>query len=467
MRAFNLITTFSITYSDEGLYNLETLSQKQKVELWDLWARLFPVIIRNAPLGIFLNSARFCASMDEAIKYLDVYKGIKVLNSWFERIDYQIKNGRMLDESEMSIADYLMDLTIRDNIVRKDLFKKLIDYNDTNFLLSSLKWIVGYHWDKLDDSEIKQILYIITSDRKDVRWIKAVLVTRPFPNNEICLSILGEEEIFKKNFEYILSKFPNQLLRDSLNVFCGFPQPLYRLAVHHENTVFWIEVIKYILLGDKHVGFDICLEIFIDNGVNGFREYWGDWEVLWEEICSKAKDKKFLADILIFYTARCSCVIDTTKKLWSILIENYKSNEEEIIEIIVNKIEMLQSTGNEEDLFKFFDNQFIFNKIIPKLEIDYTIIKLLNVFFKSGIALKEEDKCQVVSMIQEIIKEKNIRFFYTRDLIKDRVCKKYMTDELNNELKKQLNFIKKRGKETLEKEENKYEYKLDDWIGIN
>jgi len=27
-----------------------------------------------------------------------------------------------------------------------------------------------------------------------------------------------------------------------------------------------------------------------------------------------------------------------------------------------------------------------------------------------------------------------------------------MTDELNNELKKQLNFIKKRGKETLEKE---------------
>lgn len=364
IRAFSLISTFSIDYSTESVFRLD-FDETQKKEMWQVWGKLFPACVNNVPLGVHINPNRFGSTMDDAMKHLDVETGLQVLESWYKRIDYQIRNDNMLDEFEMAIADNLLMLTTTDFKARKNLFFKLVTYNDTSFLLSNLKWIVEY-WDDLNDSEKEAIITLVNSDRIDVRWIKAVLLNSYSPPEEILNEIFGDKNFFKKDTEQILETFPENLLRDCLNVYCGFPQPLWWLAVHHKNDKFWLRIIKYILLNEDHVGFDICLEEFVNDGVNGFSSFREDGVDFWDKICSATKNKEILTTSLINNMVRCSCSILTTQNIWSSLIKSYENDSqiEKLVECIQGNIELILYS-NKEDFFRTVDEQFLNTKLIP------------------------------------------------------------------------------------------------------
>ncbi|HLP93036.1 MAG TPA: hypothetical protein VK168_03325 [Saprospiraceae bacterium] len=464
IRAFNLLSTFSVDYSHEAMITWRDLNVDQRRELWNLWADLYPIVARNVPFGTYINTPRFGASMNEAIKYLDADKGILVLNSWFDRIDYQIKKGKILDEFEMAVADDLMKLTGNDWGIRKDLFSRLVNYNDTIFVLSNLKWIISY-WDKLDISEKEQIYKLVQSGRKDIRWIKSVLLTCDSPPKEICLLILAEREAFNKGVEYFLSSISDQLIRDCLNMYCGFPQPFWWLAVHHKNSKFWNDVINYILLDEDHTGFDICLQEFLNQGVNGFSNDWNDWKRIWERVCQKTTKKELLVNSLIYNTANCSCNLIVAHELWSILIKSYSSidKEDEIISIISENIELIQQTGHKEDLFSIFTHEFLINKIIPKLIPDIILIDLLikyksNSFFNDG---------KTINFITKITEVKNIRFFGTFNFFKNLGMGENISNEVKEALLSLPNIINVIGKKELEEKRKKHEYRLGDWIGKN
>lgn len=291
-----------------------------------------------------------------------------VLESWFERIDYQIRNDKILDEYEMAIADNLMELTATNFNVRKKLFSKLVVYDDTSFILSNLKWIIEY-WSKLDSSEKNAIIDLLNSGRMDVRWIKAVLLNSYSPPKEIIYEILGDKDLFEKDTEKTLEVFPDSLLRDCLNVYCGFPQPLWWLAVHHKNDKFWLKIIRYILLNESHVGFDICLEEFVSDGVNGFSLFREDGVNFWVKICSATKNKNILATSLINNMADCTCNIYSTKEMWSSLIKSYEDDSkiEDLINCIQENIELILYS-NKDDFIEVIDEQFLKEKIIPALD---------------------------------------------------------------------------------------------------
>jgi|GEM_PF-1261981 len=457
IRAFSLISTFSIDYSHESVLRRD-FDETQRKELWQIWGYLYPACIKNVPLGVHINSGRFGATMDDAIKYLDVKTGLEVLESWYKRIDYQIQNNKILDEYEMAIADNLMELTSTDFNVRINLFSNLINYNDTSFLLSNLKWIVEY-WNVLDKSEKEEIVAVINSERKDVRWIKAVLLNSYSPPKELLKEILGDEDFFERNIEQILVDFPENLLKDCLNVYCGFPQPLWWLAVHHKNQKFWLKLIKYILLDEKHVGFDICLQEFLNHGVNGFSNDWADWEQIWKQICKNTDNKQLLVLTLAYNTAKCTCNTYYTGKLWTTLIESYKEikTEYEIIEFVAENIEMLQQTGHKEDLFKIFDERF-FLKVIDTLQPDYSIYKILKI-----IEELSDVKNEMFDGLCKLVHKMNIRFFGTFNYIN----KLIEEDKVPEGFKSFPNLIDEIGKSELKKLGHIEEYKLDNWIGIN
>ncbi|MEA5461981.1 hypothetical protein VB796_23120 [Arcicella sp. LKC2W] len=366
IRTFRLISTFSIDYSDEAVFQRD-FDEEQKKIMWQVWGELFPACVENVPLEVHINSSRFGTTMRDSIKYLDVCVGINVLNAWHKRIDYQIKNGKILDEFEMSIADNLMQITLSDSNSRKELFLQLIEYNDTNFILSNLKWIIEY-WGILESYEKNKIIALINSDRIDVRWIKAVLLNSDSPPKEIIMEIFGDSNLFEKDIVEILKAFPDDLLKDCLNVYCGFPQPLWWLAVHHHNDKFWIRIIMYVLLDEYHVGFDICLQEFVSDGVNGFSVFRDDGESFWDNVCSAVKNKDVLTLSLIYNMVNCSCNLYYTKKMWSSLIESYKddSKVEDLIKCIQENIELILY-GNKEDFIEVIDRQFLKEKIIPAI----------------------------------------------------------------------------------------------------
>lgn len=465
IRAFSLISTFSIDYSAEAVYNWDELDKDQTKDLWQLWGKLYPLANKGLPTNLSVDTARFSASMDEAVKYLDVETGMSVIETWFNRIDYKTNHDLILDEFELCVADNLMELTGDDHKSRKDIFTKLIHYPDTNFILSSLKWIVN-DWDKLHTSEKDQITTLLESERKDIRWIKAVLLTSWSPPQEITQSLLEIDSLNQYEVEEVLSKFSQQLLRDCLNVYNGFPQPLWWLAIHGKNPDFWNKVIRSILYDETHTGFDICLQRFLGFGVNGFSSEWSDWKERWTRVCACTKNKKLLVECLTFNTARCSCSISTVRDLWSILIQSYADvgSEGDVVDLVAKNIELLQQTGHREDLLEIFDGKFL-NKVISKLQPDSMILSLTNLL--KNIPLLENEKIEIASTTSSICRDKGIRFFFTFAFIEDLANNDDLPVEAVNHLLAIPNSIDETGKNKLQQLESQHEYKLDNWIGIN
>lgn len=464
IRSYQVISTFSVDYGHESIIDWKEFNESQKKELWNLWGKIYPACVSNIPLDLHFNSARFGSTIRESIKYMDKVVGIEVLNAWYNRIDYQISNNKFLDEFEMSIAWDMMDLTLDDYLLRENLFHKLANYNNTNFILVSLKWIIGY-WGNLHTSEKSKIIALIHSNRKDIRWIKAVLLNSYSPPKEIVLEILGDKDLFEKPINRALSVFPDQLLRDCLNVFCGFPQPLWWLAVHHRNFDYWGKVIRHILLDENHIGFDICIEEFLSGGVNGFSDKWNDWEKLWESICFNTRNKKILFERLLYNTSTCTCNLTTTKMLWRQLIESYNKigKQSEIEILIIDNIEILEQTlGGKDDLFEFFEKDFLFNKVIANLIPDILIINFIESINSTGIDIKNLN-----DYFDEVTKTGNIRFIGTFNYInnflnRNNDSKHKFIHDLKS-LESKIDIIGKEGLKKL----NKFDYKLDDWIGIN
>ncbi len=170
IRSNQLMTTFAKEHQSESM-NWEVLNQEEKTELWNVWGELYPVFVKHLPPNVFINTGRFGMTMDEALKFLTLDKGMKVLSAWYDRIDYKISSGYFLDEYELAIADNLLAFTGKNFEIRKSLFDQLINYLDTNFILSSLKWTVEY-WEDLDQTEKDKILILIRSKREDIRGLR-------------------------------------------------------------------------------------------------------------------------------------------------------------------------------------------------------------------------------------------------------------------------------------------------------
>ncbi|HEV7329982.1 MAG TPA: hypothetical protein VGN63_02985 [Flavisolibacter sp.] len=427
IRANNLMTTFAKDYEGEHIdwYNM---NEDEKRELWNLWGSLYPSFVAQLPLNVYLNPGRFGRTMEESLKHLDYGNGLEVLKAWYHRIDYRVRNSGDPDEYEMSVANDLMAFTRNDYESRAWIFKQLVSYPVTDFLLSSLKWIVEY-WKDLHETERNQIIDLIRSGREDVRWIKAVLLNSySNPPSEIQLAILGKEDLFDLAPKNVVSQFPQDVLLDCLHIYFGHPQPFWWLAVHHHNPSFWQKIIRFILHKKLTPFFGLCLRGLLTDGVNGFSSDWADGFRIWKTICRRPGKKIEMAERLIYETATSTCAIEPTRRLWRILIKSFEreGREDELINLLINHIETLQQTGgnDEGDLLKFWGKELLFKKIYPKLNPDSLLLNLIQQIINTPNL-----EGSILPIIDKLLSVRpNIRFGHTTSVI-NHLKKKYTLSE--------------------------------------
>jgi len=238
------------------------------------------------------------------------------------------------------------------------------------------------------------------------------------------------------------------------------------LAVHHKNNDFWGKVIRYILLNYLQPYFLICLRELLSDGVNGFSPLWEDGIEIWKQLCDKVENKKILAERLIYDTSRCTCNLDTAKELWSILITAYKKEGkfEEVIKLIAENIELIQQTGHEEDVIEIFDNKFL-NQVYKLLNPDFIIVTTLDVYVKNPELQLTENVSRVLEAIVD--NTNSIRFFFTQLLVKQKLKKLTVDNDLKIKLENLPNKIEIIGKGRMEELDLQDDYKLPNWIGIN
>jgi len=126
---------------------------------------------------------------------------------------------------------------------------------------------------------------------------------------------------------------------------------------------------------------------------------------------------------------------------------------------------LLQQTGHKEDIFKIFDKDFLFDKIVKKLIPDGFLITILD-SVSSFKYLKETEIVKLINSIIEFTKLKDIRFFGTFIFIEKILEEERVPKEVVDALKQLPNVIDIVGKEELEKKK-RFNYKLENWIGIN
>ncbi|HEY9047709.1 MAG TPA: hypothetical protein VIN08_17505 [Ohtaekwangia sp.] len=465
IRCARVIVTLAAHYGNEGIFTLDELTGSEQKDIWNLWASVYPIVVKTLPLdGIFYDTARFGATMEEAIKHIDGDVGMQVLESWFEFIDKRIRTGKMLDEFEMAVADLLIALTRDNHLIRRPLFLKLLNYPDTDFLLSSLKWMMS-NWNLLDDSEKNDIISLLHSERLDKRWIKALLLTRGTLQPEIVNEILGDSHFFERDIDHFVREMPAQLLMDCLHFYCGTTYPLYRLAIHGKNSDLWISIMTYILTTNYEIGFDICLQDFLRDGVNSFPMKWVNPENIWSAICATGQKKDLIIESLIFNTGSCTCSLRDTNMLWRVLTDSYRHNNQIdlLVKNIVSNIEMFQQTNHIGDFYDLLTHNNLVNQTLEATTPDYTLLALLETF-RGVTYLADDDVLSTFTALLVLFQGRALRLHYTFEVITS--VAPNLPAKVNSILAALPNQINDVGKKRLTECEAKTQLALENWVSL-
>lgn len=449
IRSKDLLLNFSIDYSGECI-DWESFSHEEKIELWNVWSEIFPVFSKNLPASVYINAGRFGDTMTTAAKFLNHENGINVFKAWYDRIDYKIENGAQLSDYEMGIADELISFTKENYHSRKELFSRIFTHSNSLFLLYSLKNVLP-SYEKLHFEEKEIIIQLVKSDRKDIGWIHAFLfAVYDIPESLLLIITQGRNlESLKPN--EIFNLLSLELIHDSLKIIYGNPYELGLLRPYSLND-FWRKNINYILFYQIEPFFRLCIEDFVGENIWGSRS---KNYLLWRKICLKTDDLDYLLYLVIHNISSSTIYIKGTCEMMANIKMAYESKGKstDFIKIIAENIEALQ-LRHKEDIFEYFDKEYIFYQLYPALSPDFQALEIMESVGVIGLDA-------MLEMID------SFSFFYTYFLVKKTVNQdKYLNSETKSRIFGFPDKISETGKSKQKIIEEKYllqKIEIDNW----
>lgn len=449
IRSKDFLLNFSIDYSGECI-DWESFSHEEKIELWNIWGEIFPIFSKNLPASVYINVGRFGDTMTTATNFLNHDNGINVFNAWYERIDYKIDNGAQLSDYEMGIIDDLLSFTKDNHFSRNEIFRKVFTHTNSLFLLYSLKIVLPYY-EKLHLEEKEIIIQLVKSNRYDICWIHALLLAIYDIPQTLLLIVTNGKDLGLLKPNQILEILPLKLIHDSLKIIYRNPYEL-GLLFPYNMSGFWKKNINYILFHQIEPFFKLCIEEFVGNNIWGSRT--GNY-LLWRKICLKTNDLDYLLYLIIYNISSSTIYINGTCQIMTNIKMAYerKGKLNDFTKIISDNIEALQ-LSHKEDIFKYFDRDYIFYHLYPAIYPDIMALKVL----ESGAVIAIEPLLDTVE---------SFRFFYTYWLLEHLLEK---DQNINPEAKSKIlafpNKISENGKSRQNNIEERYllqKIEIDNW----
>lgn len=373
IRAKEFLENFDDDYSSESI-NWCKVKENEKLELWNVWHELFVEFLYKFPSRyIRMNEPHMVGVLESSLKYIrDDVKVIELSNAWIDWLDRYLQY-RLPHDYGMSVAEYLMKGTGSQCDCRENVILEMLSTEKTSFVTTNINIFLEY-WNKLSEDEKRIILEVYKTLRKDIKWIKAVSLNSKVVPYDVQVEILGESIEGKNVSDTVDILIKNGLLEQCLNVYCGYPQPLWWNGYHHINKKLWDDVIVEVLRRDQfNQSFQIALREIIGLLYNDDKRRISNIYDVYEcDLLKTSEIRRLVFERLLYETiSQNQC----NKKIWDLLLK-YSSKEEKEIYYnkIVEKIELVQywqiSYG---DLFDLFDNTVIYEEIYPRLEVDNSI----------------------------------------------------------------------------------------------
>jgi len=372
IRSNRLLSNFGQDYGRDHI-DWENIGLENKKSMWKLWSVAFPIFLSCMPLEISIdNSARFWATMEDSLDYVGKDSSILIADAFFQWASRRLASGIELDINEMGVMSYLIQAVSKGDS-RTKLFSEILAEKKTGFHLCSVSSAINL-WDLLDPIERSVFLALFQSERCDVRWIKAVALTRYKVPAGIQKAITGRTDIFELSPQESISIIGRDLLSDSLQIFYGHSHQVSALGLNDAGEQHWHPIVKWILINGHPTGYDGGLRDLVLRFINGPSGNWRHSGVeVWTSVCNNNSTRGKAADRLILECARCNRSTAPARQLWHILIASYPELDlPNLLAKIKDALEALQ-TFDARDILKFFDNKFLEQKILPEIPVDQSI----------------------------------------------------------------------------------------------
>ncbi|MCU5184255.1 hypothetical protein OCA11_08320 [Bacillus cereus] len=473
IRSLRFLENFEDQYITDGI-NWSKLNDSETKELWLVWYDVFIELLNKFPSKyIVMNEPHMVTVASASLKYVtDKEKIINFTTAWMNWLD-KYSEHYLAKDYGMSVAEYLMEGTKESFELRRDVFQSLLTSPKTSFITTNIKNLIDY-WDYLSQFEKQLLLELLNSERKDLKWLRAVVLNRKQVPSEVQIAIFGEV-LFEKDIDEIIDKLIKyDLLEYCINIHCGFPQPLWWNGYHHNNYKLWDKIITEIISEDNYSRvFQISLREFIDNLYNhNTRRFVDGYKILTEKLLNDEKKRSFVFERLLFETITQN---EENKQLWNLLFVNSNINEQKkYFDKIAKYIEAVQYFHtNNRDLYCLFDKSIIYNEIYPRIEEDFKIYKFCITqlkCYKFGEELGDEGseiRQKVISLFKPYIKiaydTNPPRMSLTNRIVLNTMMELKIEDK---EIKEKIEKISKNQsnvREELAKEFNDH-YEIENWI---
>ncbi|MBF0709383.1 ATP-binding protein [Alkalihalobacillus hwajinpoensis] len=467
---------FLIDFGDDfgrDYIDRSSLNEDQTKELWSVWSELFPIFLQTVPNNfVSLNESDLFNTVIKSVEYIDSSAVVKIAESWLYWIEKNLPN-RLLHESGYAVSDFLLKKT--EPSERQRISERILSQEDTNFITVALSEFVD-KWTTLSDGEKQKIISLLQSNREDVRWLKAVCLTRTKVPEIISSIVLGKEKIFEEEIIKVIDYFPVELLTDCLRVFIGNPQPLWWLGYHHPRGTRWPEMLLRLLEIPEHPSFKVALSNFVDRFINGAFRDEQRIQVLevWENIISY-KDN-CLSDYL-FSELKVQCISNNgpdIKDLWSVFFNNI--NNEKKSYYINDVVKEVEAFTYFNEIYEIFHMEFFEKEILPQLTADNILI---NMVMSSDSILNniEEDVNSYIkdmyTVIEKVYSIESPRLNLTNTLVENFFSRKYeviplsdLIESINQASKKITEEGRKKKKDIVEFYDLQHADVINDWVSL-
>jgi hypothetical protein len=470
---------FLTDFEDEWGFDyqeVEKYSETQIEGMWNVWYELIIDFLNIYPSEFTrINTPHLSNVIEKSLKYInDSQKVVNIAEAWCNWLD-KTSQFRLTDDYANSVSAYLLEGTKNDSAVRAKLVDRLLSAPNTSFLTTNIRYFIDY-WAVIADSEKQKVFEVLRSNRNDVKWIKAVALTRYKVPAEVQRELTGDGSILSKSLQEIVNYLDGSLLNACLHVYCGYPQPLWWNGYHHSVSEPWDQIIVQVLIANNEECFEVALRELVGDVILGGGEKFKNGYAIWETLCkSSSQTREKLFKRLLMETIR----INSSEKriLWDKLFEYWSDIEkEQYFKIIIENIEGIERYHDDiNQIFEVFNKEVFCKEALPKLKNDELVLKICYTMLKTqersadidDPTLKEKIQLYDKSFdeIEHQYRNNPTRLYFTNEYLLYTIKKlDYKKgDSLTELVEENRKRLIDKGQEISEKYDD--EYNLENWVG--
>ncbi|NML38685.1 hypothetical protein HHL17_15865 [Chitinophaga sp. G-6-1-13] len=375
LRSLDFITQFDIGYSHNSFDWENEIEEEVCSDMWDVWAKVMPVILPQLPINVRYHSPRFAVTLKTAIEKLPPLDNLKITQSWLRWIkrfpDQYEGREEVFEDLMIFFCSFMLQLSFNERLT---IIDSLTSSKVPFFRGVAFRYLLP-QWENLTPAEQDLLCHKV---KTEIKAIQAIALTG-YSNPNIQIAICGHP-LDKENIAEILSIISESFLLHCLTIIY-IESNYYHLD--YTDYRFWNNVLHHYINDTKTPAHQLAIyqlaKTFVLEGDNRPRLKWPNILQTIIEIYTNSPDEiKNWTAAAILYFSEWSSSHHAVVKLSDFFTALNPANKDSFVANIMNyiqlfsEIEILSNMSEElnEAMAKYLQEDIYVLTELPKKKTD-------------------------------------------------------------------------------------------------